>query len=148
MRVTLAELDSNSGRGYRLLVPHDVAKRLHLLLVENVDEEQIATLLQARTDDLKARLLIHLVKRNVTQFKQDLAQHNGPFGVEIIVVGPKWWELIPRQQADPDQAAARARWRQRLDGVRSLLPRKARQAYDAATTAPVRVTVRPLLPPL
>lgn len=145
-RVTLAELDSKSGRGYRLLLPHDVARRLHILLVENVDEEQLASLLQPRTDDLKTRLLIQLVKHNVTQFKQDLARHNGPFGVEITVVGPRWWELIPRQRANNDQTAARDQWRRRLDGVRSLLPRKARQAYDAATTAPVRVTVRPYLP--
>lgn len=147
-RVTLAELDTKSGRGYRLLVPHDLAKRLHVLLVEKLDEELLASLLQARSDDLKTRLLILMVKRNVAQFKQDLAKHNGPFGVEIIVVGPKWWELIPRHRSDAGQAAGLDHWRRRLEGVRHLLPRKARQVYDAATTAPVRVTVRPYLPAL
>jgi hypothetical protein len=141
--VRLEALEQENAKGYRLYLSRDVAERVRLLLVETVDEEQIAKTLQARTDDLKVRLIILLAKRNVTQFKENLAKHNGPFGVEVTVIGPRWWDVAPSKRLTPEE---RAQLRERLELARRFMPRRARGVYDAFTTAPLSVKVRPHTP--
>lgn len=141
--VRLEALEQEKAKGYRLYLPHDVAEQLRVLLVQNVDEEEIAKTLQARTDDLKVRLIILLAKRNVTQFKEDLGKHNGPFGVEVTVIGPRWWDAVPNKKKTPEE---RAQTREKLERARLFIPRRARGVFDAFTTAPLSVTVRPQTP--
>ncbi|HMP03830.1 MAG TPA: hypothetical protein PKD86_12480 [Gemmatales bacterium] len=140
--VAIHSLPEEKGQGYELWLSQEMTRRLHKLLVENVDEQQIAETLQGRTEDLRIRLAILLARRNVTQFKKDLEQHNNPLGVIVTVTGPRWWDVATLQRPEEE----RERVRERLRTVRSLLPRRVRGPFDAATTAPLRIAVRPQPP--
>ncbi len=125
--------------GYQLYLNRLAAETLRDILHDNVNEREIAKAFADRSDDLKVKVLAHVVAARVTLFKKELADKIGPGGVLITVKGPKPQDLLKKDQTQEDRNRA-----DRRDAlIQTVLPRKLRPLQNVINTVPTHVTVEP-----
>lgn len=142
IRVLLLDEDKSEREGqngYQILLNRWAAERLRDILHDNVNEKEIAKAVAEHSDELKVKLLAHLVAARVTLFKKELADKIGPRGVLIEVRGPKPLDLLQKDRTEEERTKA-----DRRDAlIQSVLPRKWRAVHHVVNTVPTQVTVYP-----